>query len=138
MPMPSMPSMPSLPTSSGGVTQASYRSSSGTGAVNANGAVERRGNAKCGPAGFRQRGGRRPDAVLKVGGQHHGGQGVPMDKGVDTTVCCANFASACLVEVGRLSPAYESRVDASQRIKGDGWRTVSTKGESNGYHHQRQ
>ncbi|ALE59472.1 hypothetical protein P0D87_05850 [Paraburkholderia sp. RL17-368-BIF-A] len=126
MPMPSMPSMPSLPTSSGGVTQASYRSSSGTRAVNSNGAVER-GDANVRPAGSGNAAGVAQTQLHKSAASIMADQGVPMDKGVDTTVCCANFASACLVKSGKISESQHTNLVSTlhSELKGDGWRTVS-------------
>lgn len=54
-------------------------------------------------------------------------QQVPMDKGIPTDVCCANFASACLVKAGEIpqSQHTNSVSTLSSELKGDGWHNES-------------
>lgn len=121
-----MPSMPSLPSSGGGVAQASYRRSSGTGSVSSGGAVER-GDPNVRPGGSGNAAGVAQTQLHKSAASIMADQGVPMDKGVDTTVCCANFASACLVKSGKISESQHTNLVSTlhSELKGDGWRTVS-------------
>ncbi|AFT89900.1 hypothetical protein [Paraburkholderia phenoliruptrix] len=122
MPMPSMPSLPG----SGGVTQASYRRSSGAGSTDSGGTVER-GDPNVRPAGSGNAAGVAQTQLHKSAASIMADQGVPMDKGVDTTVCCANFASACLVKSGKISETQHTNLVSTlhSELKGDGWRTVS-------------
>lgn len=54
-------------------------------------------------------------------------QQVPMDKGIPTDVCCANFASACLVKAGELPDSQHTNSvgTLAGELKGDGWHDVS-------------
>lgn len=54
-------------------------------------------------------------------------QDVPMDRGVPTTECCANFVSACLEKAGLLPASEHSNSVATlyQTLKNRGWRNVS-------------
>jgi hypothetical protein len=54
-------------------------------------------------------------------------QQVPMDKGIPTDVCCANFASACLVKAGELPESQHTNSVGTldSELKGDGWHDES-------------
>jgi hypothetical protein len=54
-------------------------------------------------------------------------QQVPMDKGIPTDVCCANFASACLVKAGELPDSQHTNSvgTLAGELKGDGWHNES-------------
>lgn len=54
-------------------------------------------------------------------------QRVPMDKGIPTDVCCANFVSACLVNAGQLpASAHTNGVsELKSTLLNRGWHTVS-------------
>lgn len=54
-------------------------------------------------------------------------QQVPMDKGIPTDVCCANFASACLVKAGELPDSQHTNSvgTLAGELKGDGWHDES-------------
>lgn len=53
-------------------------------------------------------------------------QNVPMDRGIPTDVCCANFVSACLQKAGLLpaSAHTNSVVTLDDTLRARGWRTV--------------
>jgi hypothetical protein len=120
--MPSMPSMPSM-SSGSGVRTASYSSSassasSGTGAEgDAN--VTRAGSGN--PAGIAE------GQLHQTAASLMQNQNVPMDKGVDTTECCANFASACLVKSGEIPASQHTNLVSTLHgeLEHDGWHSES-------------
>lgn len=54
-------------------------------------------------------------------------QSLPMDQGVPTDVCCANFVSACLQKAGLLPASAHTNSVATLKstLQNRGWRTVS-------------
>lgn len=54
-------------------------------------------------------------------------QNVPMDRGIPTDVCCANFVSACLTKAGELPESQHTNSVATldSELKQDGWHTES-------------
>jgi hypothetical protein len=54
-------------------------------------------------------------------------QNVPMDRGIPTDVCCANFVSACLTKAGELPESQHTNSVATldSELKQDGWHAES-------------
>ncbi|MDR6409120.1 CHAP domain-containing protein [Paraburkholderia sp. 22099] len=120
-------SPPQMP-SGGGITQASYRGSNGSsgGSSGSEGAVQR-GDANVAPAGNGNAAGVAQTQLHKSAASIMQNQGVPMEKGVDTTVCCANFVSACLVKAGDIPQSQHTNLVSTldSELKRDGWHNVS-------------
>ena len=117
--MPSMPSMPAM-SSGSGVRTASYSGS-------ASGSTGAQGDANVTPAGSGNPAGIAEGELHQSAASIMQNQSVPMDKGVDTTVCCANFASACLVKSGAIPASQHTNLVSTlhSELEHDGWHSES-------------
>lgn len=110
--------LPSLFASLSGGSQSGGTGDVGTGAA---------GDANVGPIS----GGNPAGIAESVRGQSAAGlmssQRVPMNKGVPTDECCANFVSACLVKSGLLPASQHSDYCPTLKstLQNRGWHTVS-------------
>ena len=101
--------------------------SSGYSAQPASYASYGQGDLKVGPLGARNPAGIAQGLLGHSAVSIMDGQQVPMEKGIDPTVCCANFTSACLVKAGYLSPSERtpSVADLRSTLLQKGWHVVS-------------
>lgn len=116
-----MPQMPSMPYSSGGgVRTASYRSNSGS---TSGSSASTQGDANVKRAGSGNPAGIAEGELHQSAASIMQNQDVPMQKGVDTTVCCANFASACLEKSGEIPASQHTNLVSTlhSELQQDGW-----------------
>jgi hypothetical protein len=116
-----------LAAGSGGSGGYAPASSSGYSVQPASYASYGQGDLKVGPLGARNPAGVAQGLLGHSAQSIMDGQQVPMNRGVNPRECCANFASACLVKAGYLSPSdHTDRVsDLRSTLLQKGWHVVS-------------